>query len=280
MPGVERSWGQWASGLVDRAAGQTEAVVEKVSNSAADLTEAAADVAYSTAKSAGIVDAVDYWESHTSNQVTANFRDALDERVSQHLGDTAGQVSRLLSTPVTAAARFSVQGAQGVDALRRRGADIATGRSPLPSSGQVATGIVVGTVAYVGSTIDSLARAAIAGVSELADGDVEGVARAAEDGFKATYDVGAITIAARGAAAGGRALVSGGPGISGGRAAALQGAFNPAAVAQGALKIGASGAGLATLQAKNPGPIERRNTNRQNGRANKFPRENLRGVSL
>lgn len=127
MPGVERSWGQWASGLVDGAAAQAEAAVEQISNSVADFAKDAEDVAYSTAESAGIVDAVDYWESHTPNEVTANFRDALDERVSRHLGVTAGQVSRLLSTPVTAAARFSVQGAQGVDALRRRGVDMLPG---------------------------------------------------------------------------------------------------------------------------------------------------------
>lgn len=144
--------------------------------------------------------------------------------------------------------------------------------------GRVAAGVVVGTAAHVGSTIDSLGKAAVDGASALADGDVEGVARAAEDGFKATYDAGAIAVAARGATSGGRALASGGSRISGGGAAALQGAFNPAALAQGALKIGASGAGLATLH--NPRPIERRNTRRQNGRANAFPRSNLRGVSL
>ncbi|MEO1483964.1 MAG: hypothetical protein AAFU77_17775 [Myxococcota bacterium] len=89
-------------------------------------------------------------------------------------------------------------------------------------------------------------------------------------------------VAARGGVAGaGKFRASVGSGFSGGGATALQGAFNPALAAKGAVQLGASTGGLAVLGPRStPRPIENRNTRVKSGRANEFPRKTLRGVSI
>ncbi|MEM6533198.1 MAG: hypothetical protein AAF654_11265 [Myxococcota bacterium] len=277
MSNVEKSWGSRAADTVYGAVEQAGKAASGAGYAVAkSITETATDAAES------VVFAVDYWDGHSPETVTANFRGALDHRVSARLGPSAGRAARFLSTPVSAAARFSVQGAQGVNALRRRGADIAAGRAPVPSPGEVAAGIVVGTAAYVGTTIDSLGNAAVDGAAAIADGDYDRLEAATENALKAGIDVGAIAIAARGASTGVKKITnSTGPQLSGGGAVALQGAFNPAAAAQGALQIGGSGGALATIGPQaTPRPIERVDKRVRAGRANEFPRSNLRGVSL
>ncbi|MEM6533146.1 MAG: hypothetical protein AAF654_11005, partial [Myxococcota bacterium] len=112
MGTVQRTWGQWATDIVTAAGQHLEEAADQVADTAHGVAEDAVSLGGAAAES--VVGAVDYWESHSAATVTSNFRAALDERVSDTFGDTAGQSARLLSTPITAAARFAVQGAQGV----------------------------------------------------------------------------------------------------------------------------------------------------------------------
>ena len=190
MSSVDRSWGQWASDVASRAG--------ELAESAAATTEEALKDAY---EDSPVEVAVDYWATRSPEQVTREFRNSTDEFVSERLGETAGKAARLATVPLGAAARFSVQGVQGFDAVASRATDIATGRAAMPTPGEVIAGTAVGIATYAKQTADAAGNAMVDGAIAVVQGDVEGVAAAAENAAKAALDVGALV-------AGGRVVAS------------------------------------------------------------------------
>ncbi|MEO0461399.1 MAG: hypothetical protein AAF219_11195 [Myxococcota bacterium] len=187
MSSVGRSWGQWASDVASRAG--------ELAESAAETTEAALKDAY---EDSPVEVAVDYWATHSPEQVTREFRNSTDEFVSERLGETAGKAARLATVPLGAAARFSVQGVQGFDAVASKATDIATGRAAMPTPGEVIAGTAVGVINYAKQTADAAGNAMVDGAIAVVRGDVEGVAAATENAAKAALDVGVLVAGGRG----------------------------------------------------------------------------------
>ncbi|MEO1171794.1 MAG: hypothetical protein AAFX94_07040, partial [Myxococcota bacterium] len=229
-----KTWSQWAG---------------DVSAQAWDLAE---DAVHGAMAVTGADVAVDYWSSKSPTAVTKEFRDAADEYVSERLGETTGKAARLAAAPLGAAARFSVSGVQGLDATARRATEIATGRAAMPSPGDVIAGTAAGVVATVGQGVDAGIHAAGAGVSALVRGDAEGVARAAEDGLKAAFDVGTVVAAGTGVASGVKSMA--GPGAV--RLAAAGGPSLAAGLATPS--VGTLGVSAGTLGVLSQRPMESR----------------------
>ncbi|MEL6195556.1 MAG: hypothetical protein AAFZ38_01335 [Myxococcota bacterium] len=249
MSSVGRSWGEWASDVASRAGELVE--------SAAATTEEALQDAY---EGSAVEVAVDYWATHSPEQVTREFRKSTDEFVSERLGETAGKAARLATVPLGAAARFSVQGVQGFDAVASKATDIATGRAALPTPGEVIAGTAVGIATYAKQTADAAGNAMVDGAIAVVQGDVEGVAAATENAAKAALDVGALV-------AGGRGVVSaksilGGGGVM--RAAGVGTTFTVGT--QGALAAaGQFGVSVGALGVMSQAPMEARGRGSRSG---------------
>ncbi|MEM6559776.1 MAG: DUF6883 domain-containing protein [Myxococcota bacterium] len=245
MSNVGTSWGQWASDVASRAG--------EVAQSAVDSTEEAFKEAY---EDSPVEVAVDYWATHSPNQVTREFRNSTDEFVRERFGETAEKAARLVAVPLGAAARFSVHGVQGFDALSSKATDIATGRAAMPNPGQVISGTAVGIAKHVKQTADAAGNAMVDGAIAVVQGDVEGVAAAAEDAAKAALDIGALVAGGRGAVSAKSAL--GGGGVM--RAAGVDKAF--AVGTQGALAAASQvGVSVGVLGVMSQAPMEARRYN-------------------
>ncbi|MEO1481278.1 MAG: hypothetical protein AAFU77_04180 [Myxococcota bacterium] len=234
MTSVSRTWSQWAGEVANRAG-----------EIAGAATEAATEAVKDAYEDSPVDVAVDYWATRTPEQATRQFRDSADEFVSEHLGAAAGKVARLGVAPLGAAARFSVQGMQGFDAVASKTRDIATGRAAMPTPGEVIFKTVTGVAGYAKQTADTALSAATDGFTAAVAGDVEGVAAAAENAAKAALDTGALVAGGRGMTAGAKSTFGGGgvlqtagvgSTVTGGTAGALAGA-GQMGVAAGALGV-------------------------------------------
>ncbi|MEL6340956.1 MAG: hypothetical protein AAFQ65_13685 [Myxococcota bacterium] len=249
MSSVGRSWGEWASDVASRAGELVE--------SAAETTEEALQDAY---EGSPVEVAVDYWATHSPEQVTRQFRNSTDEFVSERLGETAGKAARLATVPLGAAARFSVQGVQGFDAVASKATDIATGRAALPTPGEVIAGTAVGIATYAKQTADAAGNAMVDGAIAVVQGDVEGVAAATENAAKAALDVGALVAGGRGVV--GAKSTLGGGGVM--RAAGVGTTFTVGT--QGALAAaGQVGVSVGALGVMSQAPMEARGRRTESG---------------
>ncbi|MEO0461271.1 MAG: hypothetical protein AAF219_10540 [Myxococcota bacterium] len=255
MSSVGRSWGEWASDVASRAGELVE--------SAAATTEEALHDAY---EGSPVEVAVDYWATHSPEQVTREFRNSTDEFVSERLGETAGKAARLATVPLGAAARFSVQGVQGFDAVASKATDIATGRAALPTPGEVIVGTAVGIATYAKQTADAAGNAMVDGAIAVVQGDVEGVAAATENAAKAALDVGILVAGGRGVV--GAKSTLGGGGVM--RAAGVGTTFTVGT--QGALAAaGQVGVSVGALGVMSQAPMEARARNTDAVRPEKAP---------
>ncbi|MEL6341349.1 MAG: hypothetical protein AAFQ65_15700 [Myxococcota bacterium] len=163
----------------------------------------------------------------------------------------------------------AVAGVQAFDHTAQRATDIANGRAAMPTPGELIGGAAMGAVAMTGQGVDAGIRAVKDGVRAAAEGDIEGIAAAAENGLKATLDVGTVVAGAQGFASGVKSMM--GPG-GGATSLAAAGAASPLAVglaspvAAGVGKIGASIGAVGTLS---QAPMESRGRGRRSwGKAN------------
>lgn len=257
MTQVERTWGEWAHSVAQDAGAAAGSALEDAGKAVRDGAEHALDAT-------GVTTAVDYWSSHAPDEVTEEFRRAADEWARDRLGTFVGRVARVGVTPFTAAARFSVQGAQGFDALARRTNAIATGRAAMPAPGEMIAGTISGVVTYAGRSVDTGVKAAAAGGTALIHGDVEGFAAAAEEGLKAAFDIGAIVASGQGVISGARnALGGAGAVVTAGEGAVVATALSRAHLGAAANGLGSAGALEALAQA----PVERRGRRRASAKA-------------
>lgn len=201
--------------------------------------------------------------------MTASFRHATDQYATDRFGPTAGKLARLASVPVGAAARFGVQVVQGADHVATQSTKVVRGEAPLPSPTKLAGDVARGVVNYAGTTLDAGVTSVYEGATAIARGDLEGAAAAAEDGLKATLDVGTLAAGAQGVAGGLTRLSTGSTAAAsaGGGAAALQAAFSVGNVVAGGVQVGGSLGGLAALNPRTPRPIESRGRGEASGRA-------------
>ncbi|MEL6338889.1 MAG: hypothetical protein AAFQ65_03225 [Myxococcota bacterium] len=246
MTEVNRTWRQWAAELADQ-----------VGDAAGDAVEVAMEAT-------GTDVAIDYWSSKSPKQVTQNFRNATDEWVTDRFGGAAGDAARLATVPFGAAARFSVTGVQAFGHAAKQAMNIAKGRAPMPTAGELVPRVAVGTLALVDEGVDVAIHAVRKGARAVANGDYEGIAAAAEDGLTATLDVGSVVAGAQGVASGVKSIT--GAGVSAARFAAL--GASPLAVRLIRLGVIAAGVGevsysLFALGALSQAPRESRDGGRR-----------------
>lgn len=135
--------------------------------------------------------AVDYWDTHEASAVTANARQALEERL-----PTAGPGLGLALSPVSAAARHVVGTAQGVRSLSEKAMSIATGEEPVPTPGEVIARTATGLFNFVGTSMDQVVHGAGKAAVAISEGDVEALAAATEETFSGAMNLTAVASSA------------------------------------------------------------------------------------
>ncbi|MEM6730103.1 MAG: hypothetical protein AAF658_01025 [Myxococcota bacterium] len=248
---MERTWGQWVEESADDALEWAEGAVRESAKGVVDSAE-------TLVKTTGVGHAIDTWSMRAPDDVTREFRDSLGSFASERAGPLAGAFVRLQSVPFSAAARFSVESVRSVDQLAGRATDIATGRAPLPTPGEVIRHSAVGLVRAVDATLDAVGDAAIEGAVAAVDGDLEGLAAAAEDGLKAGFDAAAMIASARGFAAGFNGM-TGSVGVASATHGATMTVARGSALAGAAQGLGSAGTMAVLTQA----PIESRGRGRR-----------------